>query len=99
VNYACRIFRPDDRGSDETRALSRQVVAHVTGWAWLERVVGRQAFGAFAFCTLFHCERETLVGQTWVIFLTNLIDRTLRIIGVASLAVIAVFLIWWFWPW
>jgi hypothetical protein len=29
-----------------------------TGWAWLERVVGLQAFGAFAFCTMKGAENK-----------------------------------------
>jgi len=48
---------------------------------------------------LYASEGSNKMGQTWVIFVANLIDLALRIIGVASLAVIAVFLIWWFWPW
>lgn len=35
------------------------------------------------------------MGRTWVIFITPAIDMVLRIVGAASLAVIAGFLIWW----
>lgn len=35
------------------------------------------------------------MGKTWVIYFTPAIDMVLRIVGAASLAVIAGFLIWW----